>query len=347
MNANHAQKEGIALFSGGYDSLWATFKTMELDGNADTVIHMDTSTGIPLNERFVEAVCNEYGWYLQKLRPKHDFWYYAKKYGFPGPSAHNWYYQYLKQHPLRRACKPYPDKPYLYTGVRKHESEARMGRVVDMDEREFAHWKAPIADDTDEDVEAALVEHDLPRSPVVESISRSGECYCMAYGIREFEIDLGHYDEDEDPPQWLTSHVRRLKRGEWRVQTYRGRVYQILPEEFPDAWELTNQKKDEGDHRLRLDVLRDYRPDVAEWLEGIPELKALRRGREEPQAWLGHGKMSSEELQRKTMPDNQEFLCENCKDSTSTAITHPNEDARLLVEPETPDSGEQVGFDDL
>jgi 3'-phosphoadenosine 5'-phosphosulfate sulfotransferase (PAPS reductase)/FAD synthetase len=351
MAQNHAQKEGIALFSGGYDSLVATHKTMELDGNADTVIHMDTGTGIPLNERFVEAVCNEYGWYLQKLRPKRDFWHYAKKYGFPGPSAHSWYYAYLKQHPLRRACKPYEDKPYLYTGVRKAESEKRMGRVVDLDEREFAKWKAPLSEWSDEEVRQYLVEHNLPRSPVVESIDRSGECYCMAYGIREFEVDLGHYEgEDEDPPVWLLNHVRKLKRREWEVQVYRGRVFGFLKEDYPDVFEEVNRIRDEQNRAddLRLDILRDYRPSVAEEVAGIPELKALQKGRQEEQAWLGHGKMSSEELRKRTMPENQEFLCEDCKDSTSNSgISHPDEDARLLVEPSEPDSGEQVGFDDL
>jgi 3'-phosphoadenosine 5'-phosphosulfate sulfotransferase (PAPS reductase)/FAD synthetase len=257
--SSHTKKQGAALFSGGYDSLVSTFKTMEIDENADTVVHVDTGTGIPLNERFVEAVAQKYGWYLVKLRPRKSFWWYAKKYGFPGPSKHSWYYRYLKEHPIKRFCRKYDGKPYLYTGVRKHESDARMGRVVDFQEREFGIWKAPIEGFRDEDVQDFLVEHDLPASPVVEQVDRSGECYCMAYGLREFELDLRHYDgEDADPPRWIVEHVQRLKRNEWEVQVYRGRVHGYLKEDYPDAWERVNTYREENnDARLRLVVLRE------------------------------------------------------------------------------------------
>lgn len=347
--AEHPKKQGVALFSGGYDSLWSTFKTIELDGNADRVVHMDTGTGIALNERFVEAVAEEFGWYLVKLRPRKSFWWYAKKYGFPGPSKHSWFYRYLKEHPLKRFCRPYEEKPYLYTGVRKHESAARMSRVVDFQERDFGIWKAPIAGDRDEDVANALVEYDLPRNPVVEEIKRSGECYCMAYGLREFEIDLADYAGDDTPPAWLRSHVSRLKRGEWEVQVYRGRVHGFLKEDYPDAWEEVDAYREKNsDGRLRLVVLRELYPEVADEIEGIPELKALRKGREQSHSWLGHGKMSSPELRAKTMPETQEPLCEDCRDMTSTGgVFHPDPNARLLVEPDPPDTGEQTTLEKL
>ena len=348
--SSHPQKQGVALLSGGYDSLVATYKTMEIDRNADRVLHVDTGTGIGLNEEFVEAVCNEFGWYLTKLRPKHSFWWYAKKYGFPGPSKHGWYYRYLKEHPIKRFCRVYDGKPYLYTGVRKAESDARMGRVVDLQEEEFGYWKAPLAEFEDEDVEDFLVEHDLPRNPVVEEIDRSGECYCMAYGLREFEIGLQHYDgEEETPPEWLVSHVENLKRNEWEVQVYRGRVHGFLKEDYPEIWEEVNAYRSENsDPRLRLDVVEERFPRTYESLMEIPELTALSKGREQDYSWLGHGKMSSPELRAKTMPDSQQRLCEDCRDSTSTGgVSHPDPDARLLVEPEEPDSGEQATLSDL
>lgn len=344
----HPKSRGAALFSGGYDSLWSTYKTMEIDENADRVVHMDTGTGIPLNERFVEAVCEEFGWYLQKLRPRRSFWHYAKKYGFPGPSKHGYYYRYLKEHPLQRFAKAYEEKPYLYTGVRKHESNPRMGRVVDNQERNFGYWKAPIADYKDEEVEASLDEYNLPANPVVEEISRSGECYCMAYGLREFEIDLGDYAGDEEtPPAWLRSHVSYLKRKEWEVQVYRGRVHGFLKEDYPEAWEAVEDVRDDrgGLDDLRLTVLREFRPGVAEEIAAIPELTALQKGREQDYSWIGHGKMSSPELRRRTMPENQEVLCEDCKDMTSNSgVSHPDPD-RYLVEPNEPDRGEQVSLD--
>jgi 3'-phosphoadenosine 5'-phosphosulfate sulfotransferase (PAPS reductase)/FAD synthetase len=345
---SHAKRQGAAFFSGGYDSLVSTYKTMEVDGNADRVVHVDTGTGIPLNERFVEAAAQNYGWYLVKLRPRKTFWWYAKKYGFPGPSKHSWYYRYLKEHPIKRFCRIYDGKPYLYTGVRKAESNPRMGRVVDLNEAEFGYWNAPLAEWTDEDVEAFLVDHSLPRNPVVEEIARSGECYCMAYGLREFEVDLRGY-EDEAPPEWLRSHVQRLKRKEWEVQAYRGRVHGYLKEDYPDVYEAIHDYRTENDDsRLRLAVLREQHPDLAAEIESIDEVVAVSKGREQDYSWLGHGKMSSPELRRKTMPDTQELLCEDCRDSTSTAgVSHPDPDARLLVEPEEPDAGEQSSFDDL
>lgn len=171
----------------------------------------------------------------------------------------------------------------------------------------------------------------------------------MAYGLREFEIDLRGYDDPGDAPLWLRNHVQRIKRKEWEVQVYRGRVHGYLKEDYPDVWERVNTYREENnDARLRLVVLRELEPSVAETLDAIPELAALRKGREQDYSWIGHGKMSSPELRRKTMPENQEFLCEDCRDSTSTGgVSHPDPDARLLVEPDEPDPGEQVSLDDL
>lgn len=346
---SHAKSQGVALFSGGYDSLVATYKTMEVDEAASRVVHMDTGTGIGLNERFVEAVCNEFGWYLVKLRPKRTFWHYAKRLGFPGPSKHSWYYRYLKGHPLEKFSRIYDEGPYLYTGVRKHESDKRMGRVVGTEEEgDFCVWRRPIMDYRNEDVEAFLVEHDLPKNPVVEEINRSGECYCMAYGLREFELDLGHYGEDETPPGWLRSHVRYLKAKEWEVQVYRGRVHGFLKEDHPEVYEgLKESIEGVNDPPLLLDLLRDEDPGLADEIAAIPELRALRKGREQDYAWIGHGTMSSPELRRRTLPETQAELCEDCKDSTSRGVSHPDPDARLLVEPEDPTPTEQVSLDDL
>lgn len=168
----------------------------------------------------------------------------------------------------------------------------------------------------------------------------------MAYGIREFELDLGHYGEEETPPAWLRSHVDYLKRKEWEVQVYRGRVHGFLKEDHPEVYDgLKDDIEGVNDPPLLLDLLREKDPGLAEEITTIPELRALRKGREQDYAWIGHGTMSSPELRSRTMPETQAVLCEDCKDSTSRGVVHPDPDARLLVEPEEPDHGEQVSID--
>lgn len=185
--------EDVALFSGGHDSLVSTHYAMEKLG-CDAVVHINTLTGIDENQWFVEDVCDQFGWTLEIITPNKTLEEFAKEYGFPKEAAHSWIYRYFKEHPLARFTTSLEvDTPHYYTGVRRAESERRMRNVTsETQEHDGGRWiwEAPIADWTEEDIEEYISEHDLPSNPVVETIGRSGECFCGAYADRISELEV-------------------------------------------------------------------------------------------------------------------------------------------------------------
>lgn len=183
--------EKIAMWSGGYDSTVLTYYSMEQLG-CDCVLHIDTGTGIGENREYVERVCEIFGWPLEIVTPNKTLVEFAKENGFPMAAAHSWIYRYLKEHPLSSFVTDLEcSKPEFYTGVRRDESDRRM-RNVTAETQEHGTgrwvWKAPLADWTDEEMYEYLLEHGLPRNPVVETIGRSGECFCGAYADRFSEL---------------------------------------------------------------------------------------------------------------------------------------------------------------
>lgn len=199
--------EDIALFSGGYDSLVSTHYSME-ELDCDVVFHIDTGTAIPENTEFVKHVCETFEWPLEIRTPTKTLTEFAKEYGFPKSQAHSWIYQYLKEHPISHfTTELEADKPSYYSGVRKDESDRRMENVTT--ERQPAPndrwwWEAPIADWTKQDVVEYMINHGLPRSDVVETIGRSGECFCGAFADRFSELLSlkEHYPEHHE---WIKS----------------------------------------------------------------------------------------------------------------------------------------------
>lgn len=184
--------ERVAMFSGGYDSLVATHYTMtKCDG--DVVLHIDTGTGIDKNRNFVEDVCEWFDWDLEVISPTKTLTEFAKEFGFPKSQAHSWIYRYLKEHPLSSFVSNIEtDMPEFYTGVRKDESQRRMENVS-AEQQSFGGrwiWKAPIAEFSEDDITSYMIEHGLPRNDVVETIGRSGECFCGAFSDRFSELTL-------------------------------------------------------------------------------------------------------------------------------------------------------------
>lgn len=193
-----------AMFSGGHDSLVSTHYCME-QGDAEAVLHLDTGTGIPENEQYVRDVCDRYDWPLRIETAKKSLKEFGKEWGLPLSSSHGWAYRYFKAHSIQRVASDHDEKPHLYTGVRKDESERRM-RTVKADTQEDAtgrwYWHAPIAEWSKQDCLDYIDEHGLPKNPVVENVHRSGECYCGAFANRDEElVELqAHYP---DHYEWL------------------------------------------------------------------------------------------------------------------------------------------------
>jgi 3'-phosphoadenosine 5'-phosphosulfate sulfotransferase (PAPS reductase)/FAD synthetase len=198
------QTKHYALFSGGHDSLVSTHHSM-MNRDTDTVLHLNTGTGIPENQEYVEDTCEQFEWPLRIESPRKTLAEFAKEWGFPGSGAHGWAYRYFKAHSLQRVAADHNAKPHFWTGVRKSESDRRMRTVTDEKQVDATGrwvWRAPIADWSEQDCHDYIDAHDLPKNPVVADIHRSGECFCGSFAARDEElIDLAaNYPDHHD---WL------------------------------------------------------------------------------------------------------------------------------------------------
>lgn len=222
----HRPSHVFALFSGGHDSLCATHIASCLPGFSG-VIHCNTGIGIEKTREYVRDTCARFGWPLLEehpdyltyedlilgRKPGHDGPYLA---GFPGGSkSHMRFYYYLKQRSIERVVREHKqhrrDRIGLVSGIRADESVRRMsGTFAEYAHRDGAQlWLNPILDWTDRDKNAYMEAHDLPRSIVVDTLHRSGECLCGAFTAK---------DEFRDIELWYPEAAQRIKDLEARVQ---------------------------------------------------------------------------------------------------------------------------------
>ena len=190
-------KAVLLMFSGGHDSLvsthWAaTF--LDLKGIPYKVYHGDTGTGIPETRKFVDSVCEFFGWDLvvRSPKPPYDYETLVKKHGFPGPAQHPIMYRNLKEKPLRKyisqEIKSSPqarENVLLVTGIRSSESVIRMGYKESVRKDGSRIWCSPIMDWSEKDCEGWIKAHNLPRNPVKDKICISGECLCGCFAKPE------------------------------------------------------------------------------------------------------------------------------------------------------------------
>ena len=209
----------FALFSGGNDSIASTHYCHE-HYDIDYTVYLDTNTGIDENIEYVKDVCDRYGWDLAILSSPVTLKEFAlgtdtrQPLGFPGPAAHSWAFQYLKERQLGQIATQTDNEPRFYTGVRSDESERRMRNVQeDVEQTDRWVYVNPIHDWSDEQTDAYRDKHALPRNPVNEKIGRSGDCYCGAYANRETElVELqAHYP---DHYEWLMDLEQEVQEQE-------------------------------------------------------------------------------------------------------------------------------------
>lgn len=210
----------FALFSGGHDSLCSTHIAAGLPGFSG-VVHCNTGIGIEKTREYVRETCKRFGWPLLEEHPDHYTYRdlvtaEGRLGGFPGgPKSHMRFYYYLKQRAIERVVREhktdYKDRIALVTGIRKAESTRRMtGAFAEYARRDGAKlWLNPILDWTNKDKNAYMEEWDLPRSEVVDTLHRSGECLCGAFTRKgEFrEIEL-----------WYPETAQEIKDLELEVQ---------------------------------------------------------------------------------------------------------------------------------
>lgn len=193
--ADEHKIEGFyALFSGGTDSLALTHVVAN-HPLFRGVIHINTKTGIPETEWFVQDTCTRYGWDLYIAAPFDTYESLLVRWGFPGPQKHPQVYQYLKERPLNHLLGTLAKgmKRFgLMTGVRKDESTRRMldarfdGAV--RDGRKV--WVSPISTATKRDTVSYLTQNNVPTNPVSKNLGLSGECLCGCFARAGEEIDI-------------------------------------------------------------------------------------------------------------------------------------------------------------
>jgi 3'-phosphoadenosine 5'-phosphosulfate sulfotransferase (PAPS reductase)/FAD synthetase len=185
--------QAFVLFSGGKDSLCLLEYLRRLADYAKkeiTALHVDTTAGFPEIEEYVEEVCDELNVRLITVRPKHDYFEIAKKWGIPGHRS-RWCCETLKVAPIRRFLAEVEGPKLVFDGIRAAESNIRATYMPVWYHPAFKCISAsPIFTWSDAKVEKYIERHNLPRSPMAD-LGTSAECWCGAYKCKaDFEALL-------------------------------------------------------------------------------------------------------------------------------------------------------------
>ena len=86
----------VPLFSGGHDSLSACFVASHHPAFRNEVFHINTTIGSKKTREFVENTCLELGWHWHVFTSNFSYEKFVSRLGFPGPGAHQWVYNKLK-----------------------------------------------------------------------------------------------------------------------------------------------------------------------------------------------------------------------------------------------------------
>lgn len=194
--AQHDPSHLFAMFSSGHDSLCASHLVSQ-HPRFTRAVTIDTTIGVREALIYARQTAIRYGWRLIEYRPPVSYREIVLKHGFPGPGAHSLMYRLLKERCIDRLVREHKtrwnDRIGLVTGVRTSESVRRMGHVEPIKRDGCQLWIAPIAHWTDDDKDAYMARHNLPRSPVVDAICMSGECLCGAFARKEELVELEHH----------------------------------------------------------------------------------------------------------------------------------------------------------
>jgi len=180
----------FVLFSGGKDSL-CTLEYMrriaKRAGRKITALHVDTTAGFPEVEKYVKYICKKMQIPLVIVKPHHDYFELAKRWGIPGVKS-RWCCKTLKIVPIRRFLSELNEPIVIYDGIRAAESPIRATYVPVWYHPSFRSiCVSPIFGWSDNQIRRYIERNKLPKDPTAE-LGTSGECWCGAYKCRaDFE----------------------------------------------------------------------------------------------------------------------------------------------------------------
>lgn len=195
----HSPAAWVPLLSGGHDSVCAChIASIHPDAPKPfRVLQIDTGIRSAANFDYVERVCAQFGWELERLSspdPKDSYEQFVRDRGFPGPGRHAWVYARLKERVIQRVVteRSRGQRPVmLLTGCRRRESVRRMGYAVEVRRGDGLYdtghlrnpsrlWVAPCLEWMPPDQTAYMDEFGIPRNPIKDAVGLSGECFCGA-----------------------------------------------------------------------------------------------------------------------------------------------------------------------
>lgn len=181
--ADHAVYRTFLLLSGGNDSLVLLDTMASL---ADEIVHIDTGIGIPETNAFAERVARRYDLPYTVLTPptSYEELVFGRWRGMPGPGAHRYTYQRLKERCVEALIRSHRTKRGqrfgLMTGVRRAESRRRMGYGDPVNRKGGQVWINPLLWWPNEEMTGYRSAQSLPVNEVSANLHMSGECLCGA-----------------------------------------------------------------------------------------------------------------------------------------------------------------------
>jgi len=232
--------QAFILFSGGKDSLCLLEYMRRLADHANkeiTALHVNTTAGFPEIEEYVEEVCDKLNVPLVTVRPTHDYFEIAKKWGIPGHRS-RWCCETLKVAPIRRFLAEIDGPKLVFDGIRAAESNIRATYVPVWYHPAFKCISAsPLFNWSDKKVESYIERHNLPKSPTAD-LGTSAECWCGAYKCRaDFEALLDIHPDIFDK----LVEVEKAQRGKYTYLYERGKRIPLT--------HLKKQRKNNGRRR--------------------------------------------------------------------------------------------------
>ncbi|MEX2689613.1 MAG: phosphoadenosine phosphosulfate reductase family protein [Candidatus Njordarchaeum guaymaensis] len=168
----------FVFWSGGKDSTVALHLAMRA-WNDFRVVFIDTTITVPETLDYVRKQSKEWNLDLVILRPEHDFFYYARKWGFPAVPNYLWCRRVLKLEPIRRFYDKFYGMKIQVLGLRRSKSVARRKTKPILRKTHFRNTIGicPIYDWSKEDVFRYLRKYEIPINLAYRIYKRNSGCY--------------------------------------------------------------------------------------------------------------------------------------------------------------------------